>query len=64
MTNKKTFKKQIKGLENQIELHLKKIEIEKTKNFPLKGRIKHWESDIRVFEGNIAKAKKRFERGR
>jgi hypothetical protein len=61
---KKSYRKQIKSLEQQSEIHEAKIAEEKKKPRPDEGLIRHWEAEIRGFKKGLEKAKKRLWRGR
>ncbi|MFB2896663.1 hypothetical protein ACE1CI_27440 [Aerosakkonemataceae cyanobacterium BLCC-F50] len=57
---KKNHKKAIRSLRQRIAEHLEKIRIESEKDFPDRGLIRHWESEIRAFEKGIQQAQKRL----
>jgi hypothetical protein len=61
MGNKKIYEK-IEGNQNQIEIHMTKIEEELQKEFPNYGRIHHWQAEINNWEKTIVKLLKRIGR--
>lgn len=61
---KKRFLKQIKSFEDLIRKHTEKMEKEKAKPVPDLGLIKYWEREVKVYTDEIAKAKRRLNKGR
>ncbi|MDJ0903023.1 MAG: hypothetical protein QNJ55_29905 [Xenococcus sp. MO_188.B8] len=57
---KKNHKKAIPSLNRRIAEHREKIRIEYEKDFPDRGLIRHWETEIRAFEKGIEQALKRL----
>jgi hypothetical protein len=55
---KKNHKKAIRSLNMRITEHREKIRLEHAKNFPDKGLIRHWETEIHAFEKAIQQAPK------
>ncbi len=61
MGNKRTYEK-INGMQNQIDIHLEKIEEELERNFPNHGDIHHWQAEINAWEKRIALLLRRLGR--
>ena len=59
---KQRLRKKIKGLNNQIRLHVVKIKRERLKSTPDEGMISHWKIEIATFEKSIEKAMKRLNK--
>ena len=59
MGNKKIYQR-IEWMENQIDIHMKKIELELQKESPNFGRIHHWQAEINSWEKQILKLFKRI----
>ncbi|MGG6238834.1 hypothetical protein ACQ4N7_09350 [Nodosilinea sp. AN01ver1] len=59
---KKNHRKTIRSLQRRIEEHLEKIELERQKDFPDLGLIRHWEVEIAAFEKGVQQATKRLNR--
>jgi hypothetical protein len=59
---KKNHRKTIRSLQRRIEDHQKKIRLERQKDFPDLGLIRHWKAEISAFEKGIQQAKKRLGR--
>ncbi|HSF73055.1 MAG TPA: hypothetical protein VLA84_04565 [Microcoleus sp.] len=53
-------KKALRSLNKRIAEYEEKIRLEYEKDFPGKGLIRHWESEIRAFEKGIQQALKRL----
>lgn len=61
---KRRKRKGIESLKSQIREHQQKIADEKDKPIPNTNRIKHWENEIRAFEGGIFKREQQLKRRR
>jgi hypothetical protein len=59
---KRNHLKAIRSLQKRIDEHQEKIALEKLRDFPNLGLIRHWEKEIRAFEKGIQQAKKRLGR--
>jgi hypothetical protein len=59
---KKNHRKTIRSLQRRIEEHLGKIRLERQKDLPDLGLVRHWEVEILAFEKGIQQAKKRLGR--
>jgi hypothetical protein len=59
---KRNHLKTIRSLQNRIDEHQEKIRLEKLRELPNLGLIRHWEKEIRAFEKGIQQAKKRLGR--
>ncbi|HLC15815.1 MAG TPA: hypothetical protein VJL89_06275 [Thermodesulfovibrionia bacterium] len=59
---KKRYKKQIRGLQKQIAIHERKIDLERTQYMPDEGMIRHWQQEIKTFQNNIDKIIRRFNK--
>ncbi|MGF1569277.1 MAG: hypothetical protein ACFCVD_14620 [Nodosilinea sp.] len=59
---KKNHRKTVSSLQRRIEEHLEKIRLERQRDFPDSGVIRHWEVEISAFEKGIQQATKRLGR--
>ncbi|NMF84737.1 hypothetical protein [Nodosilinea sp. P-1105] len=59
---KRNHLKTIRSLQKCIDEHQEKIRLEKLRELPNLGLIRHWEKEIRAFEKGIQQAKKRLGR--
>jgi len=59
---KRNHLKTIRSLQKYIDEHQEKIRLEKLRELPNLGLIRHWEKEIRAFEKGIQQAKKRLGR--
>lgn len=57
---KKELRKKIRTLEERIREHGTKVLTERAKPQPDRGRIRHWETEIRAFRDGIERARKRL----
>ncbi len=54
------IRKAIDGLRLVIEVHQRKVERERAKPQPDEDRIRHWESEIRVFTARLRRLEDRL----
>ncbi len=59
---KKNHRKTIRSLQRRIEEHREKIRLERQRDFPNLGLIRHWEVEISAFDKGIQQANKRLGR--
>jgi hypothetical protein len=59
---KRNHRKTIHSLEMRIREHQGKINLERQKDLPNLGLIRHWETEIMAFEKGIRQARKRLGR--
>jgi hypothetical protein len=59
---KRNHLKTIRSLQKRIDEHQEKIRLERLRELPNSGLIRHWEKEIRAFEKGIQQAKKRLGR--
>jgi len=59
---KRNHLKTIRSLQKRIDEHQEKIRLEKLRELPNLGLIRHWEKEIRAFEKGIQQARKRLGR--
>lgn len=57
---KKRLRRRKSSLEQIIKEHQEKIKLERQKNNPDEGIIKHWEKEIAGFEKSLKTAKRRL----
>lgn len=60
----KRLRKQVEGLQSQVDLHNLKIADELRKWNPDRGFIEHWQKEVDAWRAQIQKKKERLERKR
>lgn len=60
----KRLKKQLEGLQLQVDLHNRKIADELRKGNPDRGLIEHWQKEVDIWHTQIQKKKERLKRKR
>jgi hypothetical protein len=55
---KQRYRRRVARLEARIREHRAKIRREEQKSTPDEGLIRHWETEIKAFEGGIQRARK------
>jgi hypothetical protein len=63
VVGKGSFRKQIRSLARQVQIHERKIADERKKPHPDEGLIRHWEAEISGLKKGLEKAHKRLRRG-
>jgi peptidoglycan hydrolase CwlO-like protein len=61
--SKKSFRKSVESIRDQINRHYQKIAGEQTKENPDENLIHYWHKEIAGLEKSLAKAEKRLRRG-
>jgi hypothetical protein len=58
----KTLKESIGSLERRVASHQEKVRLERLKDNPQQGPIKHWPTEIAAWESRMARLKHRLRK--
>lgn len=64
MGENKRLRKQVEGLQLQVDFHILKIADERRKENPDQGLIKHWQKEVDAWRPQIQKKRARLEKKR